>query len=143
MYEQLTLDMFMNTEKPVTYGDRGCHVCQWWNKKEKDCVWHLEYNSTEAFPDCKFMPADYRGLHMCANCAQANCFIFEDKPEHNGDYKASMYDPLEEPNIYCDHPEGSLNRRTAYKDLEEPNFGVGHWHRQHEWDTCDRWEADE
>lgn len=87
---------------------------------------------------------------MCGNCKWANQFEYEIKPEyedsvkkHNGYTKQSAEDPLEEPNIYCTHRDGSLNRRTAYKDIEQAGFGVGHWNRQHEWDTCDRWELDQ
>lgn len=130
-------------DKKPEYGDRGCNVCQWYNKKKNDCTWHIDFDTKEIYPDCHFMPADYRGIPMCANCQYANCFIYETKPEYKDNHSKAMNDPVEEPNIYCDHRDGSLNRRTAYKDLEQANFGVGHWNRQHEWDICDRWEEEQ
>ena len=149
---QMSLDDYANSTviKPIEYGDRGCRVCFWWNNRKDmpGCYWNDPYWLKEKFcerqiyPDCKFMPDDVKGLPMCANCEYANSFVFQDKPEHKDNHRRSMYDPLEEPNIYCTHREGSLNRRTAYKDLEQKNFGVGHWHRQHEWDICDRWEPE-
>ena len=160
--EQITLDMYQKTleepTKPIEYGDRGCRVCFWWNNRTDmpGCYWNDQYWLKDSFcqrqiyPDCKFMPDDVKGLHMCANCEHANSFVHQHKPQYlekinkswNHYCRESNEDPLEEPNIYCTHPEGSLNRRTAYKDLEQKNFGVGHWNRQHEWDTCDRWELE-
>ena len=153
---QLNLEEYLNSkepEKPIEYGDRGCRVCQWWNHDNVEgCFWNDPYylkdkfHERQIYPDCKFMPDDLKGLPMCANCEYANNFVHQDKPEyqnnHRDSHRKSMYDPLEEPNIYCTHRQGSLNRRTAYKDLEQKNFGVGHWHRQHEWDICDRWEKE-
>ena len=96
-----------------------------------------------------FKPSEYIIPGMCANCRYSNQFEYETKPEyadelkkHNGYTTRAANDPVEEPNIYCDHKDGSLNRRTEYKDCEEPGFGIGHWHKQHEWDTCDRWRPD-
>lgn len=147
MNEQITLDMYMASKRDPEYGERGCQVCEWWNhdNRTKGCTWNDPYWNRngidhQEYPDCRFMPDSYKIKGMCGNCRHCNNFVFEDKPEHKDNHKRSMYDPLEEPNIYCTHPQGSLNRRTAYKDLEQHNFGVGHYHRQHEWDTCDRWE---
>lgn len=153
--EQITLDMYMASVKPPEYGARGCHVCFWHNFDPKDegCHWNSKVwkwkTEEQKYPDCSFMPDD-KYFHMCANCEHANNSVHQNKPEYaeaikkswNGYCKKANEDPLEEPNIYCTHPEGSLNRHTAYKDIERPNFGVGHWHRQHEWDTCDRWEKE-
>lgn len=151
MDKQITIDEWMASQKKEPeYGDRGCQVCLWYNNRKDipGCYWNDQYwikdgfMTMQSYPDCRFMPDDSKGLHMCANCEHANCFIYQVKPEYKDNHRRAMYDPVEEPNIYCDHYEGSLNRHTAYKDLEETNFGVGHWHRQHEWDTCDRWEAE-
>ena len=149
MNEQITLDMYMASKRPPEYGERGCHVCGWWHHmKAPGCYWNDDYYLRAGYkyceyPDCgKFLPDSTKGMPMCDNCEHCNNFIFEDKPENVGNHKKSMYDPLEEPNIYCNHPDGSLNRRTAYKDREQKNFGVGHYHRQHEWDICDRWEPE-
>lgn len=150
MDEQITLEEWMASKKPPEYGDRGCRVCYWYNNRKdiKGCYWNDPYwyrdgfMTKQIYPNCKFMPDSSKGLHMCSNCEHSNQFEYQEKPEYKGNHTKAMYDPVEEPNIYCDHCDGSLNRYTAYKDLEEHNFGVGRWHRQHEWDTCDRWEEE-
>lgn len=151
--EQITLDMYKMSLQEPEYGERGCHVCFWHNydKRDEGChwmskLWRSPDNPMEKFPNCRFMPRP-KFFHMCANCEYGNPFVHKHKPEYEERIKQSWCnycpesnkDPLEEPNIYCTHPEGSLNRRTAYKDREYPT-GIGHWDCQHEWDTCDRWE---
>lgn len=146
---QMTMDMFMATKRPPEYGERGCHVCEWWNNRSDipGCYWNDEYwlkggCERQVYPNCKFMPDSAKIEKMCANCEHCNQFVFQDKPEHKDNHRKSMYDPVDEPNIYCTHREGSLNRHTAYKEFEKHKFGVGLYHRQHEWDTCDRWEPE-
>ena len=159
---QLTLEGLAEEVKPIEYGSRGCKVCHWHNKSTgpgrgritQGCYWNEAYwvknDGVKAYPTCgQFEPDERKVPGMCANCKWSNQFEYQDKPEyaeelkkHNGYTRRSADDPLEEPNIYCTHPDGSLNRRTAYKDREQEGFGVGHWHRQHEWDTCDRWQED-
>ena len=157
---QMTLEALAEEVKPLEYGARGCKVCAWHHKakalgKVPECFWNDPYwkhieKQPLVYPTCeRFMPDEAKIPGMCTSCKWSNEFEYETKPEydeelkkHNGYTRRSADDPLEEPNIYCTHPEGSLNRRTAYKDCEEPGFGVGHWHRQHQWDTCDRWEED-
>lgn len=147
MNEQITLDMYMASKRSPEYGERGCHVCEWWNhdSRTKGCFWSDPYwgYGVQEYPGCgHFMPDSFKILKMCDNCEHCNCFVFKDKPEHIGNHEKSMNDPEDEPNIYCTHPDGSLNRHTAYKDLEQHKFGVGLYNRQHEWDTCDRWEKE-
>ena len=158
---QMTLEALAEEVKPIEYGSRGCKVCRWYNKsngpygkKMPGCYWNDAYwvkvDGMPVYPTCgRFEPAESCVPGMCANCKWSNQFEYQDKPEyaeelkrHNGYTRRAADDPLEEPNIYCTHPEGSLNRRTAYKDREQEGFGVGHWDRQHEWDTCDRWKED-
>ena len=142
----------------IEYGTRSCEACAW-RSIEYGCKW-AEYHrhpGREApvfkYPNCDgyghFMPCQYKVPAMCASCRWGNCFHYETKPEYmeyqrqtGRPHKQSFRDPVEEPNIYCTHPEGSLNRRTAYKDIEWEGFGATKWDRQHEWDTCDRWEPD-
>ena len=144
----------------IVYGTRSCAACIWITK-DKTCKWaeteHWRNRNKPMpvykYPHCdgfgSFEPSNYKVPQMCANCKWSSQFHYEKKPEYI-EYEArtgkrhrdEFRDPLEEPNIYCTHPEGSLNRRTAYKDVEWPEFGVGHWDRQHEWDTCDRWEIE-
>lgn len=155
---QITINQYIEAKKPIEYGHRGCNSCSWYNFKEMRCSWAISRSNHKKrvdyeYPECGdisgYMPNEYKVPRMCANCKWANSFEYETKPEyaedlkrHNGYTRQAADDPLEEPNIYCTHPDGSLNRRTEYKDIESPGFGVGHWHRQHEWDTCDRWELE-
>lgn len=141
---------------PATYGDRGCKLCQWYVKDKQMCSWEGYRSRKDKGPayeyptcsgECRFEPSEYK-VRMCANCKYSNDFCYQTKPQYEDAIEKRGYsreaadDPVEEPNIYCTHREGSLNRHTAYKDIEWPGFGVGHWHRQHEWDICDRWELD-
>lgn len=126
-----------------SYGQRGCDYCLWWDNEANKCQWgvydsqHKHEDINYSYPSCEghasFLPSARKIPKMCANCKYSNVFIYQGEDIHN---------PIDEPNIYCTHDEGSLNRRTAYKDLEQVNFGVGLWNRQHEYDTCDRWELD-
>ena len=142
----------------IVYGTRSCAACIW-RTKDKTCKWadHERRPGKPApvytYPSCEgygsFEPCMYKVPQMCANCKWSSCFCYETKPEYidykkltGKEHRDAFRDPVEEPNIYCEHPEGSLNRRTAYKDVEWPGFGACHWDRQHEWDTCDRWEIE-
>lgn len=145
--KQLTIFDCIEEQTPIVYGDRGCKVCGWFNKGE--CQWKDNKFVRHEYPNCMFRPSEYKVPRMCANCEYANLFHYEIKEEYeeeckkHGNYsKKAADDPKEEPNIYCTHYDGSLNRRTEYKDVEVAGFGVGHWHQQHEWDTCDRWKLD-
>lgn len=153
MNEQMTIDMYLSTIREPQYGERGCQVCEWWDHdtKTKGCSWNDAYYRKDKdfvlneYPTCgRFMPDSYKIKGMCGNCEHCNNFVFQRKPEYEGKNRSlANNDPVDEPNIYCTHPKGSLNRHTAYKDLEQKKFGVGLYHRQHEWDTCDRWEQGE
>lgn len=138
---QINIFEYLEDITPIKYGDRGCRVCQWY--VDDRCRWSGGKLYGDKYPDCIFIPDEYTVPNMCANCEYANQFHYEVKEEYiptlkNGYSRKAADDPKETPDIYCTHPEGSLNRRTAYKDREESGFGVGHWNRQHEFDTCDR-----
>lgn len=159
---QMSIDDLIREQQKPEYGYRGCNGCNWYRPQSGRCQWainedrgykpHIDF----IYPVCAgengvghFEPGEYRIPRMCSNCKWANVFCYKNKPEYaaelaknNGYTRRAADDPLEEPNIYCTHPQGSLNRRTEYKDLEWAGFGIGHWHRQHEWDTCDRWEME-
>jgi len=147
---QINLFEYIQEQRPVEYGDKGCRVC-YWNEKDKGCHWKDKYYKSLKmgdYPNCYFEPSEYKIPRMCANCKYSNEFCYEIKEKyaesvkrHNGYTREAADDPKETPNIYCIHKEGSLNRRTEYKDREQEGFGIGHWNRQHEWDTCDRWEV--
>jgi len=156
---QINLFDYIQETAKIEYGHRGCRSCCWYREKEGRCQWAISQDGRKAkrvdyqYPFCdgygSFQPSEYKVPRMCANCKWSNSFEYEIKPEyeeydrkHNNYSRQSADDPLEEPNIYCTHRDGSLNRRTEYKDIEQEGFGVGHWHRQHEWDTCDRWELE-
>lgn len=152
------VDLEPEAAVPIEYGTRSCEVCAW-RTKENKCHWaHYERRGNKPepvyrYPECdgygSFMPSHYMVPGMCASCKWSNSFHYETKPEYEEyqnrtgkRHREAFHDPVEEPNIYCTHPEGSLNRRTAYKDIEWEGFGACHWDRQHEWDTCDRWEPE-
>lgn len=159
MDEQISINDFLREQEPIKYGERSCRACVWFRSEPGRCYWAIQSDKPNKpkqnffYPSCQrgysgFEPYEYKVPRMCSNCKWANQFCYEKKDEYKkegapGGYSSkAMYDPVEEPNIYCTHREGSLNRRTEYKDIEWENFGVGHWHRQHEWDTCDRWELE-
>lgn len=125
---QMTFGDYILASKKIEYGDQGCAVCSWMT--DKGCTWKGSQIYRDKFPHCSFMPNEVKVPRMCSNCEYSNQFQYEGESRN----------PIETPNIYCTHPEGSLNRRTAYKERESKGFGVGSWDRQHEWDTCDRWE---
>lgn len=137
---------------PVEYGEISCRVCHWHEYGSGECHWMDKHHQASINPDnprgCeKFQPSEYLIPGMCASCKYSKSFKYDIKPEYqdkliNGYSRESADDPVENENIYCDHEEGSLNRRCAYKDYQWEGFGVGHWNRQHEYDTCDRYEPD-
>jgi hypothetical protein len=151
---QMTLENLAEEVKKTEYGSRGCKACFWFGKKAEGCYWNDRYFVKNfgilTYPSCeRFEPDPATIPRMCRSCKWSNQFKYEKKTEyaeelkkHNGYTRTAADDPVEEPNIYCEHPDGSLNRRTEYKDCEQEGFGVGHWDRQHEWDTCDRWVED-
>lgn len=125
---QISLMDYVLQNKSKEYGDRGCAVCSW--NTENGCQWKGSIIYGHQFPHCPFMPDEAKVPRMCANCDHGCPF----------EYDMNGNKVIETPNIYCTHPEGSLNRRSDYEDIKSKNFGVGSWDRQHEWDTCDRWE---
>lgn len=157
MDEQISINDFLREQEPIKYGERSCRACFWWRSEPGRCYWAISRDRPNKprkdffYPSCEdggshFEPSEYKIPKMCGNCKYCNEFVYQKKPEyaeelkqHNGYTRRAADDPVEEPNIYCTHPEGSLNRRTEYKDREWPGFGIGHYHRQHQWDTCDRW----
>ena len=139
---QISLMDWALETKGVEYGDRGCKCCRWF--VDGQCYWKGSLVFGHTFPNCHFEPDVPK---MCQTCKYANQFVYQDKPEYQEQIKRHGYsrqsadDPVEDANIYCTHPEGSLNRHTAYQDIQR-QLGIGHWHSWHEWDTCDRYEED-
>lgn len=108
-----------------------CDYCVYQRKEkirniEYPCYWKAEYN------ECKWKPNCYKIYGTCASCRYSNPFR----------YKGNQDKPEEEPNIYCTHKEGSLNRRNCYLDKWYKS-GIGSWHGQHEMDVCDRYKRKE
>lgn len=141
---QISIFEYMGT-KPE-YGDRGCKVCGW--NIDGKCKWEKSKVYGSTFPKCLFEPSSRKVPRMCANCDYSNCFKYDIKEKYkdavkrNGGYlRDAAEDPEETPDIYCTHPEGSLNRRTAYKDIGR-HQGIGTYDGMHEFDTCDRWKPD-
>ena len=113
--------------RPGTEGQ----MCQWTEGKNPYCV-------NKSF----WKPGEYAIPRLCSNCTWANQSCYQSKPEYKEDSLKAFHDPVEEPNIYCTHEDGSVNRRSPYKDFWENHFGCNTWDRQHEWDTCDAWASD-
>lgn len=159
-FDNLYTDPKLKNQKKIEYGFRGCRACRWFQEKEQRCLWAIyasrpgKPQKNYIYPGCDgdnhFYPSAYAIPGMCENCKYSNQFHFqyknkykEEREKHNGYSREGTADPIEEPNIYCTHREGSLNRRTEYKDCEWEGFGTCHWDRQHEFDTCDRWDPDD
>ena len=146
-------------QQPQTFEDYigKCKYCMWYGYGMYDNITRKRRPGTEGkacqwagrgFMGCenhsKWKPGEYAIPRLCANCTWANCFVYQTKEEYANDKnsKRSFADPVEEPNIYCTHDEGSVNRQYPYKDFYEKGFGACKWDRQHEWDTCDAWQSD-
>lgn len=147
MNEQINLFDYIQTIDPFKCFRGDCHYC-YWGSNEETCQW-----TKSKYLGCvnkdKWAPSPTNIPKLCGNCAYSNQFEYMLKPEyeedarkHNGYSRRGADDPVEEPNIYCDRTDGSINRKSPYRDLWEEGFGIGHWHRQHEWDTCDGWKLD-
>lgn len=147
-------DPVREREAPKEFKDYigRCEFCMW-AQSEETCDWS-DKNPKQYYKGelaCKnkdrWKPADSRIPRLCANCEHSNPFVYQIKPENapkNGKYSSKAADdPIEEPNIYCTKWMGSVNRSKPFQQFENPGFGVGHYHQQHEWDTCDVWEPDE
>lgn len=135
-----------------------CEYCEW-GKDEETCTWTDKYwekageefrENTMCINKSRWRPSGNKIPRLCGSCEHSNCFIYDTKPEYQEKINKSWnhycskaaYDPLETPNIYCDREGGSVNRQQPFLDYYEHNFGVGHWNRQHELDTCDAWEKE-
>ena len=142
--------------KPQTFEDYigQCKYCMWYGYGMYDPIGHKRRPGTEGracqwegdgFMGCKdrskWKPGDRAIPRLCSNCAHSNCFVYQTKPEYKENDIKAFEDPLEEPNIYCTHEDGSVNRQSPYKDFWEKHFGCNTWDRQHEWDTCDAWRS--
>ncbi len=81
--------------------------------------------------NCKGWIPIYGFYGICASCQYSNQFHYE------GEYGKKL---IEEPNIYCTHPKGSLNRHSAlpeYVVIHKNRFDT--WYQNHEYDTCDNY----
>ena len=153
MDDQMTIFDYCKQMRTPEYYEHKCEFC-YWGSDESTCQWstlsgrqHISYFA--CVDHSKWQPSISDIPRLCGNCKHCNQFEYQTKPEyeeeerrHNGYSRRAADDPLEEPNIYCTRPGGSVNRTRPYLKYCEHGFGVGHWHRQHEWDTCDGWELD-
>ena len=132
-----------------------CKYCMWYGYGMYDPISHKRRLGTEGracqwegygFMGCKdrskWKPGEYAIPRLCSNCTWANQFCYQSKPEYKEDSLKAFHDPVEEPNIYCTHEDGSVNRQSPYKSFWTKGFGCNTWDRQHEWDTCDAWASD-
>ena len=119
-----------------------CEYCMW-GDDEKTCIWSFTNEDSYSYKQCHsrnlWRPDELKIPRLCGSCKYANCFRYESKPEYKDSVKAA-YDPVETPNIYCIKKGGSVNRSQPFLEYYTHNFGVGHWDRQHELDTCDAYE---
>ena len=136
-FEVIQLSIFdIVKEKPQCFEDYigRCDFCHWGDDKYT-CQWSEENPSRNKYGGCRngsrWMPGELKIPKLCGNCKCANDFHYQ------GD---DIYHPIEEPDIYCTRKEGSINRQQPFKRFYSDGFGVGTWHRQHEWDTCEGWE---
>lgn len=111
-----------------------CEFCDW-GTDERTCQWSVKNESRYSYKHCEngsFWKPDALSIpKLCGSCKYANSFVYEGE---------DIYHPIEEPNIYCTREDGSVNRQRPFINFCQEGFGVGYWHRQHEWDTCDAWE---
>lgn len=114
-----------------------CEFCDW-GVDEITCQWSNKNPSRHKYGGCecgsKWMPDVWKIPKLCGGCRWHNDFHYQGE---------DIDHPIEEPNIYCTRPGGSINRIKPYQEFEEAGFGVGTWHRQHEFDSCEGWEASE
>lgn len=137
-----------------------CEYC-YWGKDEETCHWSINYkdkcgkaNLYECDEKHSFWkPNAWKIPRLCGNCRYSNCFHYEVEEPYKalfiekGYTKEGADHPVEDSKIYCtrreDHEDsGGVNRSRPYESFCNNGFGVGHWHRQREWDTCDAWELD-
>lgn len=117
-----------------------CITCAW-NKSldpitnKIGCIWSRYYPEEKKYQKdgCDRWRPEERQFKCCATCKYCNSF------EYEGD---DINNPIDEPNIYCTHKDGSKNRYCRWPEKVQKRFGVGLYHRQHEYDLCDNWELD-
>lgn len=139
---------------PETFADYvgRCEYCMW-GKDEASCHWSVnctDKHHKSIIQECDenhsfWKPDSWKIPKLCGNCRHSNNFVCKCEKEEVDQYGVVRRDldkPIEEPNIYCTRHDGSINRSRPYEVYCTPGFGVGHWHRQREWDTCDGWELD-
>ena len=114
-----------------------CEYCEWGQNKYT-CQWSFDNPNKYSYKHCKngsfWHPDSWKIEGLCGGCKYHNSFHYQGEDINN---------PIEEPNIYCTREEGSLNRQKPYERFYQHGFGVGMWHRQHEWDVCEAWEPSE
>lgn len=114
-----------------------CNTCCWANKNNKCNKLIYDYDKADRLKheagNCDDWKPNTLLFKCCHTCDYCNDF------EYQGE---DIKHPVDEPNIYCTHSEGSLNRYCRWPQHVQPNFGVGLYHRQHEYDLCDRWKLD-
>lgn len=153
MDEQMTIFDFCQTVRRFEDYVGDCKYCGRYREEPRSgqpgCAWAHEKAYLACHNKSQWQPNERAIPQLCGNCKYGNQFEYQTKPEyleeekrHNGYLRRAADDPVEEPNIYCTRTGGSVNRRAPFEKSTEPGFGIGHWDRQHEWDTCDAWELD-
>lgn len=116
-----------------------CDFCHWQKNEcnKFNCQWSSLNQDKHSYKHCDngsfWLPNAQSIPKLCGACKYSNSFVYDGEDINH---------PVEEPNIYCTRDEGSLNRHKPYENKYQWGFGIGTWHRQHEWDSCDAWELD-
>lgn len=122
---------------------RKCEYCAWWNNTNaygliEGCFWQKEYpghlDPEELKTHSCWLP-NTTTMKVCATCEHCNSFLYDGEDVHN---------PVINNDLYCSlsrfHNSTPINRRELFKEFRvKKEFGVGFYHRNHEYDTCDCW----
>lgn len=125
----------------------NCIFCAWYNHKfdyvrnrtAEGCFWQQEFpnhlDQEEIKTHSCWLPND-KTMKVCASCRHTNMFCYDGDDIHNPEINNDLYCELSD-----FHNKTPINRRELFKEYRcTKEFGVGFYHRNHEFDTCDCWE---
>ena len=130
--QQITLDDLLARQGTIEDKEGKCEYCMWlYNSFCPHCSEKFRYPNAQCENNKDWLPDPLKLYGLCGGCKYGN------PSEYEGD---DFEHPIENENIYCEHPEGSLNRRQPFKKYWWHRFGVNTWDRQHEFASCARFE---
>jgi len=124
----------------------NCFYCAWFNrlgnglkKQQEGCFWQIEFPNhldQEQLESHSCWLPNPKTMKVCASCKHTNPFCYDGEDMHN---------PVINNDLYCElsdfHNKTPINRRELFVEYRcKKEFGVGFYHRNHEYDTCDCWE---